>query len=67
MPDERLARHGFEVVADEADLTGWELAVVLTDHDAIDYVGVAAQVGGVFDTRGVYRGLGLEVADVIRL
>jgi UDP-N-acetyl-D-glucosamine dehydrogenase len=67
VPQDRLARHGYEVMADDADLSGFDLAVVLTDHDAIDYAGVASQVDLVFDTRGVYRRKGIEADNVVSL
>jgi UDP-N-acetyl-D-glucosamine dehydrogenase len=47
------------------DLSGWELAVVLTDHDAVDYERLAAGVRSVFDTRGIYRRLGLSLPNVV--
>jgi UDP-N-acetyl-D-glucosamine dehydrogenase len=65
--DERLRARGFTVVAPDASLADWDLAIVLTDHDAIDYGRVAAEVPSVFDTRGVYRRLGLSPSNVIRL
>lgn len=67
VPNERLARHGFDPVDADASLEGWTMAVVLTDHDAIDYAGVAAQVDVVFDTRGVYRRKGVEADNVVVL
>jgi UDP-N-acetyl-D-glucosamine dehydrogenase len=68
VPDERLSRHGFEVV-DEAtdDLGSWDLAVVLTDHDAVDYARLADEVGLVFDTRGIYRRRGIDRPEVVVL
>ncbi len=65
--DERIRQHGFEPVSPEADLSGFPLAVVLTDHRTIDYRRVAAQVGEVFDTRGVFRRTGIEAPNVIPL
>jgi UDP-N-acetyl-D-glucosamine dehydrogenase len=65
--DDRLSRHGFEVVAEDAELTGWDLAVILTDHDATDYLRIAEQVGHVFDTRAVYRRLGIDTPGVTLL
>ena len=62
-----LARFGYEVVTNGDDVSGWTLAVVLTDHDAIDYHRLAEQVDIVFDTRGVYRRLGLNSGNVIAL
>jgi UDP-N-acetyl-D-glucosamine dehydrogenase len=67
VPDDRLARHGYTVLADDADLSGWDLAVVLTDHDALDYAKVAAEADLVFDTRGVYRRKGIEADNVVSL
>ncbi len=64
---ERVAASGFEVVADLGDLSGWEHAVVLTDHDGVDYERLAAGVPRVFDTRGVYRRLGLSLPNVVAL
>jgi UDP-N-acetyl-D-glucosamine dehydrogenase len=71
VPLERLARDGYVVVADlGAGLTtsgGWDLAIVLTDHDDVDYAALAERVPLVFDTRGVYRRLGLRPANVVVL
>jgi len=68
---DRLARDGYEVVGDlDAGLTtsgGWDLAIVLTDHDDVDYVALAERVPLVFDTRGVYRRLGLRPSNVVVL
>ncbi|WP_141012878.1 nucleotide sugar dehydrogenase [Nocardioides sambongensis] len=61
-----LARHGHEVVTEVTPST-WDLAVVLTDHDGLDYTALAAQVPVVFDTRGVYRRRGVEAANVVLL
>jgi UDP-N-acetyl-D-glucosamine dehydrogenase len=62
--DDRLARHGFEVVAEDADLSGWDLAVILTDHDATEYERIATQVGSIFDTRDAYRRRGIDVPGI---
>jgi len=67
VPVDRLARDGYEVVGDLATVEGWDLAVVLTDHDTIDYAGLAARVPLVFDTRGIYRRLGPVPANVVTL
>ena len=64
---ERVAGSGFEVVADLAGSSGWDLAVVLTDHTTVDYRTLAERVPVVFDTRGVYRRLGLGRANVVAL
>lgn len=65
--EDRIRHHGFEPVSPDADLSGFPLAVVLTDHHSLDYVKVAEQVGEVFDTRGIYRRLGIEAANVTAL
>jgi UDP-N-acetyl-D-glucosamine dehydrogenase len=52
VPPDRLERHGFTATEHADDLSDWDLAVVLTDHDAIDYAALAEQVELVFDTRG---------------
>ncbi|MBS3941894.1 MAG: nucleotide sugar dehydrogenase [Actinobacteria bacterium] len=62
VPTDRLARHGLHALENDADLSGWDMAVVLTDHDDVDYEAVAQQVDIVFDTRGIYRRRGI-VAD----
>ena len=65
-PD-RLARDGYRVVDDLGGVEGWDLAIVLTDHDGVDYPALAASVPLVFDTRGVYRRLGLRPDNVVTL
>jgi UDP-N-acetyl-D-glucosamine dehydrogenase len=71
VPAGRLARDGYEVVPDlDEGLSasgGWDLAIVLTDHDDVDYEALAARVPLVFDTRGVYRRLGLRPSNVVVL
>ena len=64
---ERLARHGFTVVEDLTAAGTCDLAIVLTDHDAIDYAELVRAVGTVFDTRGVYRRRGLALPGVVTL
>ncbi len=63
----RQAADGAEVVADLAAAEGWDVAVVLTDHDAVDYGGLAATVPYVLDTRGVFRRLGPVPGNVTAL
>ena len=66
VPPARLARHGHDVVSEvESDV--WSMAVVLTDHDDIDYAAIASAVPMVFDTRGVYRRRGLFLDNVVAL
>jgi len=63
----RLAHGGHEVVDDLNAATGWDLAVILTDHDNIDYAALAARTSVVFDTRGVYRRLGASAEHISTL
>ncbi len=63
----RLASDGSEVVTDLAAAGDWDVAVVLTDHDAVDYAVLAARVPQVLDTRGVYRRLGPVPGNVMPL
>jgi UDP-N-acetyl-D-glucosamine dehydrogenase len=67
VPTERIAARGLRPVEPDADLSDWTLAVVLTDHAAVDYASIADQVELVFDTRGVYRRLGIERDNVVAL
>lgn len=67
VPVERLERHGFEALADASDLSGWDIAVILTDHDGVDYAALAREVPQVFDTRGIYRRLGIDAPNVVAL
>jgi UDP-N-acetyl-D-glucosamine dehydrogenase len=67
VPADRLERHGFTAVQEVAHPDGWDVAVILTDHDDIDYAALAAAVPQVFDTRGVYRRLGLHADNVVAL
>lgn len=64
---DRIAGHGFEAESGEGDLGGYALAVVLTDHPNIDYEKVASEVPVVYDTRGVYRRLGISSESVVPL
>lgn len=67
VPNERLARHGYDVVTADDDLSEFDLAIVLTDHRVIDYRGLADRLPQVFDTRGIYRSLGIEHDRVVAL
>jgi UDP-N-acetyl-D-glucosamine dehydrogenase len=67
VPRERLEARGLTPVDADGDLTGWDLAIVLTDHRDVDYAAIADQVELVFDTRGIYRRLGIERDNVVVL
>jgi UDP-N-acetyl-D-glucosamine dehydrogenase len=62
-----ITGRGFTSLGDEAGAEGYDVAVVLTDHDDVDYAAVAERVDFVFDTRGVYRRLGLRLDNVLSL
>jgi UDP-N-acetyl-D-glucosamine dehydrogenase len=61
---ERIREHGYEPVEEGDDLSRFRIAAILTDHSGIDYARLADSIGLVFDSRGVYRRLGLEAANV---
>jgi UDP-N-acetyl-D-glucosamine dehydrogenase len=67
VPTARQRRYGDDVVATDADLSSYAMAVILTDHDDVDYAAIADQVDVVFDTRGVYRRLGIQREGVVVL
>lgn len=56
---ERIRNRGYDPVeladGDRQDVDRYDLAVILTDHDGIDYHRVAAIADQVFDTRNAYR------------
>jgi UDP-N-acetyl-D-glucosamine dehydrogenase len=67
VPAEEIAAQGFRSVSSPACGNGYDVAVVLTDHDDADYAAVAEQVDFVFDTRGVYRRKGIPATNVLAL
>lgn len=64
---DRIESHGYAAVRPDDGLTGFDIAVVLTDHEGIDYGRIADEVPTVFDTRGVFRRLGLGAGNVTPL
>jgi UDP-N-acetyl-D-glucosamine dehydrogenase len=64
---ERLRAHGYGTVDQTGSLERFQIAVVLTDHDGIDYQRIARDVSLVFDTRGVYHRLGAKHSNVYPL
>ncbi len=60
----RIAEHGFEPVTPDDDLTGYAVAVLLTDHEMLDLEKIAAEAPIVLDTRGAYRRAGLQLDNV---
>lgn len=67
VPAELISSLGFEPVAADDGLDRFRIAVVLTDHTSIDYRRIAAEVPLVYDSRGVFRRLGIESANVTAL
>jgi len=63
----RVEEHGFGSVREADDLERFQLAAVLTDHPSIDYAALAQGIPVVYDTRGVYRRLGLQYDNVVAL
>ena len=61
---ERIWGHGFLHAGDSPDVGTYDIAIILTDHDEIDYEGIARDVPLVFDARGIYRRLGLHGANI---
>jgi UDP-N-acetyl-D-glucosamine dehydrogenase len=64
--NDRIRHWGFEPV-DADDLGGPAVAVVLTDHDAVDLAAIADAVPIVFDSRGAYRRRAIERPNVVVL
>lgn len=60
----RIAEHGFAPVAPDDDLTGYAIAVLLTDHEVLDLKKIAAETPLILDTRGAYRRAGLQLDNV---
>jgi UDP-N-acetyl-D-glucosamine dehydrogenase len=65
-PD-RVEHHGFSAVTQDDDLSKFAVAVILTDHDDIDYADLATRVPVVFDAKGAYRRRGLTAENVVPL
>ncbi|CAN5519553.1 UDP-N-acetyl-D-glucosamine 6-dehydrogenase [soil metagenome] len=64
---DRIASHGFAAVGPDDDLSGFDLAVLLTDHDVLDLEALAKAVPVVLDTRGAYRRRGIDGDAVVAL
>ena len=64
--DARIARRGWHPVGN-LDKVDVDVAIILTDHDGIDYEGVARSATIVFDTRDAYRRRGIHRGNVQRL
>ena len=64
---ERIEHHGFRPVTTDDDLSRFAVAVILTDHDDIDYGAISASVPVVFDAKGAYRRRGISADNVVVL
>lgn len=64
---ERIEQHGFAVESGEGDLSDYAIAAVLTDHSQLDYAKLARELPLVYDTRGVFRRLGITSESVVTL
>lgn len=65
--DDRIREGGWDPVGPNDDLSRFAIALVLTDHDAIDYARIASVVPIVYDARGAYRRRGLSYDNVVVL
>jgi UDP-N-acetyl-D-glucosamine dehydrogenase len=64
----KMRRHQIELssVALDAELAGYDAAVVVTDHSGVDYKAVAAAIPLVVDTRNVYAGQAPARARIVK-
>ena len=64
---ERVEQHGYIPVSGDQSFARFHLAVVLTDHSGVDYARLAEEVPLVYDSRGVFRRLGITAPNVTAL
>ena len=64
---ERVRRRGVHAVEALDDLDSYDIAVILTDHDAVDLPDIAARVPIVFDTRGAFHRRGITADHITAL
>ncbi|HEY6629721.1 MAG TPA: nucleotide sugar dehydrogenase [Acidimicrobiia bacterium] len=64
LTSERIEALGFEPAIPGESLAGFDLAAILTDHANLPYSVIARDVPLVFDSRGVYRRLGITAPNV---
>jgi UDP-N-acetyl-D-glucosamine dehydrogenase len=63
----RIAALGYKPVNSGDDLSRFQIAVILTDHTDVDYRRIVDEVSVVYDSRGVYRRLGIDSEKVVAL
>ncbi len=64
---ERIAGLGHQTVMPDDSFAEFDLAAVLTDHSDIDYRKLVDEVPLIYDTRGVFRRLGIESDSITTL
>ena len=67
VPRERIEQHGYVPVSADDSFAGFDMAAVLTDHSGIDYARIADEVPLIYDSRGVFRRLGIAASNVTAL
>jgi UDP-N-acetyl-D-glucosamine dehydrogenase len=65
--NDRIQSHAFDAIDGVADAAEFNIAIVLTDHSSVDYGSLADNSQIVFDTRGIYRRLGMHLPNVVTL
>jgi UDP-N-acetyl-D-mannosaminuronate dehydrogenase len=60
----RIQALGFEATTLDDGFSSFDLATILTDHVDLPYARISAEVPLVFDSRGVYRRLGIPASNV---
>jgi UDP-N-acetyl-D-glucosamine dehydrogenase len=60
----RIEALGFEAITRDDGFSDFDVAAVLTDHSDLPYARISGEVPLVFDSRGVYRRLGIPASNV---
>lgn len=67
LSQQSVEAHGVTAVNAVSGLGAVDLAVILTDHDGVDYGAIAAAAPLVFDTRAAYRRRGVSADNVVEI
>jgi UDP-N-acetyl-D-mannosaminuronate dehydrogenase len=62
--EEEISGLNYNIVDASEELTAFDLAIVLTDHDFLDLAHICERVPAVLDTRDAYRRRGLRSGNV---
>ncbi|MGH7931318.1 MAG: UDP binding domain-containing protein, partial [Candidatus Binatia bacterium] len=63
-----VSNHGFKLLVEgDLDAAMFDLAVILTDHDGIDYEALASRFATIFDSRGAFRRRGITASSIFTL